>query len=116
VVDIDEVVDLLADFITDRRQVSTAHRPSALHTPRRDRGRRTVEVQRRPLVDLHEDAIGRQAHRVWHEVHVDIQVWRALQAKRLVFGEDRNAGVPELLLDIRLELLRGEPGSFALRR
>jgi hypothetical protein len=32
--------------------------------------------------------------------------------KRLVFGEDRNAGVLELPRDVRVELLRGEPGSF----
>src|SRR3989442_8330448 len=94
----------------------TPHRPYALYTPRRDRGRRAVEVQQRPLVDLHKDGIDRQANRVWHEVHVDIQVWCALHAKRLVFGEDRNTSVPELLLDIRLELLRGEPGACALRR
>ena len=67
-------------------------------------------------VDLHKDGIDRQANRVWHEVHVDIQVWCALHAKRLVFGEDRNTSLTELLLDIRLELLRGEPGAFVLRR
>jgi len=49
-------------------------------------------------------------------VHVDIQIGGAWKAKGLVFGENQNAGVPESLLDIRLELLRGEPGSFALRR
>src|SRR2546422_5786114 len=49
-------------------------------------------------------------------MHVDIHIGCAWHAKRLIFGEDRNAGVTELLLDIRLELLRGEPDSFALRR
>jgi hypothetical protein len=38
-----------------------------------------------------------------------------LQAKRVVFGEDRNAGVTESLLDIALELLRGEPGACHLK-
>jgi len=52
------------------------------------------------LVDLYEDTIDRQANRVRHEVHVDIQIGCASQAKRLVFGEDRNASVTELLLEV----------------
>ena len=39
-----------------------------------------------------------------------------MQAKRLVFGENRNASLPESLLDLGVELLRGESGSFYLRR
>jgi hypothetical protein len=67
------------------------------------------------LVDLHEDARDHQANRVRHEVHVDIQIGCASQAKRLVFGEDRNASLTELPLDISLELLRGESGACYLR-
>ena len=48
-------------------------------------------------------------------MHIDIQIRGALQAKRLVFGEDRNASLTELPLDISLELLRGESGACYLR-
>jgi hypothetical protein len=89
VVDVDEVVDLTADVVPDLCQVSTPHRPQSLNTPRRDIDRGAVAVQRRPLGDLHEAAIGGQADGVRQEVHIDIQIGGASQAKRLVFGENQ---------------------------
>ena len=51
-----------------------------------------------------------------HEVPVDIHIGGTLKSKRLIFGEDRNAGLTELPLDLGVKLLRGEPGACHLRR
>jgi hypothetical protein len=111
----DEAVDAVADALTDRGQVRAADTPHDAHTPGRGSDQRGIGLQRRRLVSLHVDMIGRQAIRVQDDVCIDIQPGGSWHAKPLVAGQDRKPPLPETPLHLGVELLGGEAGLFQVR-